>query len=162
MHLHLTKSKDAVSSGPKHSGCRVFPKDSLAARVSAKLEEGDFRGAVRLASSDATLAPIDNSTFAALQEKHFPSHPDSIFPPLQEDFLSNSISASDEDIIKAIRSFPNGSAGGPDGLRPQHLKDMIDSSAGWPSGSPPCPYFLCGVGIGGQNTIIYHTLFFWS
>ena len=113
----------------KHSGCRIFPKDSLAARVSAKLEEGDFRGAVRLASSDATLAPMDNSTFAALQEKHPPSHPDSIFPPLQEDFLSNSISASDEDIIKAIRSFPNGSAGGPDGLRPQHLKDMIDSSA---------------------------------
>ena len=129
LDLEAHSAEFTVSSGPKHSGCRFFPKDSLAARVSAKLEEGDFRGAVRLASSDATLAPMDNSTFAALQEKHPPSHPDSIFPPLQEDFLSNSISASDEDIIKAIRSFPNGSAGGPDGLRPQHLKDMIDSSA---------------------------------
>jgi len=26
---------------------------------------------------------------------------------------------------KAIHSFPNGSAGGPDGLRPQHLKDQL-------------------------------------
>ena len=28
------------------------------------------------------------------------------------------------EIVHAIRSFPNDSAGGPDGLRPQHLKDM--------------------------------------
>ena len=34
-----------------------------------------------------------------------------------------------EDVARAIRSFPNGSAGGPDGLRPQHLKDLISPSA---------------------------------
>ena len=28
-----------------------------------------------------------------------------------------------------IRSFPVGSAGGPDGLRPQHLKDLIGPSS---------------------------------
>ena len=28
-------------------------------------------------------------------------------------------------IKKAIYAFPNGSAGGPDGLRPQHLKDLL-------------------------------------
>ena len=27
--------------------------------------------------------------------------------------------------MAAIRSFPNGSAGGPDRLKPQHLKDMV-------------------------------------
>lgn len=27
------------------------------------------------------------------------------------------------------RAFPSGSAGGPDGLRPQHLKDLIGPSA---------------------------------
>jgi hypothetical protein len=31
------------------------------------------------------------------------------------------------DVKAAIMTFPNGSAGGPDGLRPQHLKDMITS-----------------------------------
>ena len=35
-----------------------------------------------------------------------------------------------EEVIKAIRSFPNGSAGGPDGLRPQHLKDMVGQTGG--------------------------------
>ena len=34
-----------------------------------------------------------------------------------------------EELAKAIRSFPNGSAGGPDGLRPQNLKDMTGSSS---------------------------------
>ena len=32
--------------------------------------------------------------------------------------------------VYAIRSFPCGSAGGPDGLTPQHLKDMTGTSAG--------------------------------
>ena len=30
----------------------------------------------------------------------------------------------------AIQSFPNGSAGSPDGLRPQHLKDLLNAPAG--------------------------------
>ena len=29
------------------------------------------------------------------------------------------------DVVQAIRSFPCGSAGGPDKLRPQHLKDLL-------------------------------------
>ena len=33
------------------------------------------------------------------------------------------------EIVQAIHSFPNGSAGGPDGLRPQHLKDLTSVSA---------------------------------
>ena len=32
---------------------------------------------------------------------------------------------SDRDIINAVRSFPAGSAGGPDGITPQHLKDLF-------------------------------------
>ena len=35
-----------------------------------------------------------------------------------------------EAVVHAIKTFPNGSAGGPDGLRPQHLKDLTGSSAG--------------------------------
>ena len=38
------------------------------------------------------------------------------------------VSVSMENVANAIRSFPNGSAGGPDGLRPQHLKDMTGPS----------------------------------
>lgn len=32
--------------------------------------------------------------------------------------------------MAAIKSFPPGSAGGPDGLRPQHIKDLTSASAG--------------------------------
>ena len=38
---------------------------------------------------------------------------------------SNPLQVSTSAIKKAIQSFPNGSAGGPDGLRPQHLKDLL-------------------------------------
>ena len=34
----------------------------------------------------------------------------------------------DSEIRKAVWSFPNSSAGGPDGLRPRHLKDLIGKS----------------------------------
>ena len=33
-------------------------------------------------------------------------------------------------MFQAVRSFPNGSAGGPDGLRPQHLRNLTGPSAG--------------------------------
>ena len=32
---------------------------------------------------------------------------------------------AESDVRKAIMSFPAGSAGGPDGLRPQHLKELM-------------------------------------
>ena len=97
----------------------------LAVRDSTKLEEGIFRVAVQIASSEGTLAPSDEATFAALQDKHPKLHPNSAIPSLQEDFLPYPIPVTAKDIVKAIRSFTNGSVGGPDGLKPQHLKYMI-------------------------------------
>ena len=35
-----------------------------------------------------------------------------------------------EEVTRAIKSFPNGSSSDPDGLRPQHLMDMIGSGSG--------------------------------
>ena len=49
------------------------------------------------------------------------------------DNVSNTTSfiACQKDIVDAIRSFPNGSAGGLDELRPhQHLKDMTSAQCG--------------------------------
>jgi hypothetical protein len=49
--------------------------------------------------------------------------------PVTVDDVNSSVplSATNEDVVAAIRSFPNGSAGGIDGSRPQHLKEMISS-----------------------------------
>ena len=56
------------------------PTEFWASRVSMKLEEGDFRGAVRLACSEDTIAASNDATFAALQLKHPPPLPDSSIP----------------------------------------------------------------------------------
>ena len=118
--LPVYSRKPAKSGGKK---CSVDPLEYLAKRVSAKLEEGDFKGAVRLACSRSTIADRSDATFEALVKKHPPAHHDTSIPPLGEEPSTTAV--SEEEIINAIRSFPNGFAGGPDGLRPQHLKDMI-------------------------------------
>jgi hypothetical protein len=95
----------------------------LAHAVAAKLEEGILKAAVRIIASDdtPTLPSIDSAT--KLQAKHptltlrkddIPDPSD--LPPLSLD---------ENSVRKAILSFPPGSTGGPAGLRPQHLKDLL-------------------------------------
>ena len=113
---------------------------SLVSRVSMKLEEGGFKGAVRLACSDNTIADCSDETFTALQSKHLPPHQHSSIPSLQEN--TSTISASENRIIHAVQSFPCDSAGGPNSLRPQHLKDML-SFLLMASGSFTFPDSIC-------------------
>ena len=103
------------------------PLINLAKRVSTKLEEGDYKGAVRIACSDDTIADINDETLSALKLKHPPAHPDSCFPSPPE--VASLTTVSEKEVVSAICSFPCGSAGGPDGLRPQHLKDLTSESA---------------------------------
>ena len=109
---------------PLKSNCS---DDNLAARVAAKLEEGDVKGAVRLASSEDSIAKRCDATLASLREKHPPPHPQSIIPPCPTSSDASHITLSEEDILRSSMSFPNGSAGWPDGLRPQHLKYLIST-----------------------------------
>ena len=96
----------------------------LRKRVAAKFAEGDVRGAVReLASSDG-LAPPTATTVVALRAKHPPAPLDLNLPDPPCDSMRMVI-ATDEDVSKAISSFRPGSAGGPDGLRPGHLKSLV-------------------------------------
>ena len=104
------------------------PLSNLAKRVSSKLEEGDFKGAVRITCSEDMMADLNEETLSALHAKHPPLHPDSSFPaPLE--IPPSLFPLSEKEVVTAIRSFPCGSAGGPDGLRPQHLKDLTSESA---------------------------------
>ncbi|XP_049871788.1 uncharacterized protein LOC126370808 [Pectinophora gossypiella] len=84
---------------------------------------------MRLLVSDGGLAPFGEDTLRALQEKHpSPSRPLSI--PDGPDGGDNALTVSVEDVADAIGSFYNSSASGLDGLRPQHLKELISPSAG--------------------------------
>ena len=110
--------------GQGHSAFQE-PLQFLASRVSEKLEEGDFRGAVRLACSEDSVA------IAALKAKHPDPHPDTKCPqPPSVEASEAALVVSESDVARAILSFPKGSAGGPDGLQPQHLQDMTSTSAG--------------------------------
>ena len=89
---------------------------------------GDVRGAVRIACSEDTLAELNEEILSALRAKHPPQPPGSCFPLAPAVNTSLPFLAEGE-IVQPIRSFPCNSAGGPDGLRPQHLVDLTSASA---------------------------------
>jgi len=103
-----------------HSKSDTF---SLAQAVAAKLEDGNLRAAIRLLNSDDTPAAPSEENLRILQDKH----------PLASgtcvDLLAaaptSCLVATDSEVRQAVLSFPAGSSGGPDGLRPQHLKELV-------------------------------------
>ncbi len=122
-------STTSTSTLPSFATKKSNKQSPLSSRVEAKLADFDIRGAVTLMSSTDTLAMNSRETYEELLKKHphpsrnlkFPSEPDGSIQPLQVD--SSMVQAS-------ICSFANGSSAGTDGLRPQHLKDIISLSAG--------------------------------
>lgn len=102
------------------------PNKYMAASVSSKLEDGNIKAAIRIICSEDTPAPNNAETLAALKAKH-PVAPanrrEPISPSTSDRFVA--LQVSSESVRKEIANFPAGSAGGPDGLTPQHIKDMI-------------------------------------
>ena len=73
---------------------------------------------------------MSEDTVGALREKHPAVHPESCIPsPPPPEQFSPLPAISQEIVVRAIHSFPRGSAGGPDGFRPQHLLDLTSASA---------------------------------
>jgi Reverse transcriptase (RNA-dependent DNA polymerase) len=104
---------------------------SIAAAVATKLEDGNISAAAKILCSGEAPAPVCEQTFAELQAKH-PSPPaDS--PPIPTPPLIQPIHITETAIRNLIRTFPAGSAGGPDGLRPQHILEMIKSPDAGPA-----------------------------
>ena len=64
------------------------PLEQLGAHVSARLEEGDIRGTIRIASSNESFAPVNSHTSELLNERHPPRHPNSENPSESEHLLS--------------------------------------------------------------------------
>jgi len=113
---------------------RSQESSKLAATVSSKLEDDDDLGAIRLAASDDTLAPFTDATVEELKLKHQPRAANTqLFSAANATTQStqpNSLMLSESDILAAVISFQPGSAGGLDGLRPQHLKDLNNTGTG--------------------------------
>jgi len=91
--------------------------------------DGDVRGAIRLLTSNDTIAPRNEDTLASLLDKH-PPHPEPSNFPSPLDVIQVWEPVSPAVLAKAISSFYPGSAGGLDGLRPQILKDLTSKAVG--------------------------------
>ncbi|XP_063360658.1 uncharacterized protein LOC134649757 [Cydia amplana] len=97
--------------------------------VENKLSDGNLKGATRLLFSSDTLATCSPAVLNDLQEKH-PSVSTSSLQPNPPVTSSQPLQVSKTAILHAILSFPTGSAGGLDGISPQHLKDLTSPLAG--------------------------------
>jgi hypothetical protein len=96
----------------------------LAAAVTAKVEDGNIKAAIRILCSEEKPATDVKASY----EKLLVRHPD---PPIDRRLAPppdgiTAIQVSEAEVMSAIRSFPSGSSGGPDGVRPQHIMDLIN------------------------------------
>ena len=82
-----------------------------------------------MACSEDVIAEPSRETLQALQAKHPASSPDSNISTF-EPTSSLAFTIDTQIIMRVISFFPKGSGGGPDGLLPQHLKDLTSPSAG--------------------------------
>ena len=90
---------------------------------SSKFLVGDVTAAVRIIASDDSVITPTSEVVTALRLKHPPS-PHDLRPPPTEPVTKTS-SVSEEEVMVALKSFRPSSAGGVDGLRPGHLKDLV-------------------------------------
>ena len=127
-HTQLQGSSREAPTGRRR---RQQPEgEALRKHVGAKLSDGDVKGALRLLTSDDTIAPPSDENIARLKLKHPDAPADLDLPPGPDQEVELPAQASEADITAAIGSFNAGSSAGLDGLRPAHLKDLISKSAG--------------------------------
>lgn len=143
-HFHVSSNSHSLTSQLKKN-CNATTQDhniipvctikshnnpyNLSKIVESKVMDGDLRNAARILFSDDTLAPNNDETLEGLREKH-PSANTSSIAPNPPDLSVSALQIKIDNVLDAINSFPNGSAGGIDGISPQHIKDLISASAG--------------------------------
>jgi len=90
----------------------------LAQTVSAKLEEGNLKAAIRIMCSDDCPGKpwwscmISTTCIWGLAD----------LPGINPDTV---LTVTEDEVHQAVLSFPAGSSSGPDRMWPQHLKDML-------------------------------------
>jgi hypothetical protein len=112
--------------GAKQKNTTGTTRKNLKYVINAQLSEYNIKGAVRTLSSSATPVSPSEESFKTMTKKHPQRHPDEDQPSVPN---HQNYSFSIGEVQMALKSFPNGSGSGPDGLRPQHLKDATSFSA---------------------------------
>ena len=96
--------------------------------ISSKIDDGNILGAVRIASSVDEMEPLNIRSLEVLKIKHSEA-PNDRRPFATPGHDIEPLQMSIELVRDGVNSFAPGSAGGPSGLRPQHLKDCISRAA---------------------------------
>ena len=93
-------------------------------RAKQAVQDGQFSKAIKALTSDGLA---DHS--AAIVQEMLSKHPQAPPPALPPGLVPPSISLNEQAVLRGAKSFPIGSAPGPSGFRPCHLKE----AAGCPS-----------------------------
>ena len=130
---HINRRIDLFESTP-HQPDLPKPRtsqQSIKNQVATKLSSGDVKGAIRLLASSDKIQSPSPEVLRRLKEKHPEplSRVEIPSPGEPNEFQPCSL----EEVKKAIGSFKPGLSGGPDGLQPQHLKDLTKEDLGEPS-----------------------------
>jgi hypothetical protein len=130
LNKHIKENLSNFEVPQIRTGSKKRTNLSLAKKVEAKVADFDIRGAVKLLSSDDSLASFNEDVAEELKKKKHPSPSRELFFP--DPFKPGDISliVNEQNVREAINSFPAGSSPGLDGMRPQYLKDIISLSAG--------------------------------
>ena len=89
-------------------------------RARRAVEDGQYRKAIQLLSSYG-LADVTADVFDEILAKHPQVDP----PCIPSDPLPPPLQVTEMDIVRALRSFPNGTAPGPSKFRANHLKEAV-------------------------------------
>ena len=123
--------------------------------VRDKLEENNTKAALRILVSDDTMAECNDVNHQLLQQKHPAAQ--KVREPRQ--LMATSLQISTDSVQASVLSFPSGSAGGVDGLRPQHLKDMLHSPTMGDTFLSTLTHFINFVLAGGIPDSVAHVFF---
>jgi hypothetical protein len=122
-----TKARTRASA---HRGDDDTLPESVVAGVRGLVEEGAFAKAAKHLVSRGLLSANDPAVLAKLRDLHPTGNPVHLGGdhqlPTDNGFRASGDTADWEDrTVKAVARFPPGSAPGPSGLRPSHLKDCF-------------------------------------
>ena len=107
----ISLSGNAIGGGRRGDATKAKDGWAMAKVVSAKLEEGNYKGAVRLLTSEDAVAVPSADTLQELHDKHPPIPFDRRHLPSPSN-PSPGLSFEEGSVRKAILSFPPGSSGG--------------------------------------------------
>jgi hypothetical protein len=123
-YLNINIVNNSLSCSSSRRKRQLTSDEQLSKTITSKIEDGNISAALRILLSDDKPAEVNEETLQKLLERHPPANHNRK-PSASPSPNDACLQVIDRNVITAIRSFPAGSSGGSDGLRPQHIIDLI-------------------------------------